>query len=520
MDLYEAFLNPPTEVRPRPLWLVDGEDAQERLEWMCGQLREKGLGGAMLLPRPGDASAPDTCEAIVRLADAMGLSCTVLQPSARAGELIDVATALDAFSWSEGTPHHLKHIADLLALSGQEAPLPWPLRSRVGTGGEPPYAVSLFYQAPAWPYLGKLADYVGRLNLIAQSGERLPGGAGLGTENTSLKAACWRRGDQAMVFLVNTGLHWTGGKLTVPPSGREAEQWHLEDGHRSAAIVNDQRQIEVQLGPLDSRLYVFAPLEGEALPPAPDRVEAARFPLAADYHFTPYGGNFIRLVPEDLDAATASAAFRIAKPVANLRVLADVQALGAATLLINGTPLPPARGWEMDLDLGVHPLPERLDAGTHLLEVQPADGEIPAPLLLARHLWLAGDFVADESGALPVLSPVPPMQEGAWEDRGLAHFSGTASYTADLHLPESAKGLQVVLDAGYVADVLEVEVNGQSVGLRLWPPFTFDITGFVRHGEANLIVLKVTNSLRNFLAGPDPAQSSGLLEPVEIVLYR
>lgn len=520
MDLYEAFLNPPTEVRPRPLWLVDGDDARERLEWMCGQLREKGLGGAMLLPRPGDAAAPETCEAIARLADSMGLQCAILQSSARAGELTEVARALDAFSWSEGTPHHLKHIADLLALSGQDAPLPWPLRSRVATHGEPPYAVSLFYQTPAWPYLGALADYVGRLNLIAQSGERLPGGAGLGTENTSLKAACWRRGDQAMVFLVNTSLQWTDGKLTVPPSGRDAQQWHLEDGHRSAANVNDQRQIEVHLGPLESRLYVFTPPDDAAPKPATQPVEQSRFPLAADYHFTPYGGNFLRLAPDDLDADVATAAFRIAKPVANLRVLADAEALQGAAILMDGTPLPQARGWEMDLGFGVHTLPQSLSQGNHLLEVRPEGGEIPAALLLARHLWLAGDFIADEAGALPVLSPVPPMQEGAWEDRGFAHFSGTASYTADLNLPASAKGMQVHLDAGYVADVLELEVNGQRVGTRLWPPFEFDITGFVRHGEPNLIVLKVTNSLRNFLAGPDPAQASGLLEPVEIVLLH
>jgi hypothetical protein len=521
MDLRESFLHPPTEVRPRPLWLVEGDPSQERLEWLCGQLREKGLGGAFLLPRPDDALAPAACAQIVRLGDAMGLVFRVLTASARTGELGDVARALDAFTWDEATPHHLKHVADLLAISGQQVPLPWPLRSRVATAGYPPYAVSLFYQSPAWPYLGKLADYVARLNLIAQSGERLPGGAGLGTENTSLKAACWRSGTEAMVFVVNTGLQWTKGKLAAPQAGRTATLWNLEDGSIRPAAVNDAGEIVLHLAPMESRLYVFGPQDPALGNPAEPLHEEARLALTTEgYHFTPYGGNFLRLTPDDFGAEEASAAFRTTKPLANLRILADTAALEGATLLIDGAPLPPAKGWEMDLGLGSHALPKPLVPGGHLVELRAAPDGPPAPLLLAQHVWLAGDFVAEESGAIPELSPVPTMHEGAWETNGLAHFSGTAAYTADLDLPASARGKQVHLDAGYVADVLEVEVNGQRAGERLWPPYVVDITAQVRPGERNLVVLKVTNSLRNFLAGPDPAQPSGLLESVEIVVLR
>jgi hypothetical protein len=63
-------------------------------------------------------------------------------------------------------------------------------------------------------------------------------------------------------------------------------------------------------------------------------------------------------------------------------------------------------------------------------------------------------------------------------------------------------------------DVLEVHVNGQPAGVRLWDPYVIEITEQVREGT-NELALSVTNTLTNLLnATPRP---SGLAGPPAIV---
>ncbi len=47
-------------------------------------------------------------------------------------------------------------------------------------------------------------------------------------------------------------------------------------------------------------------------------------------------------------------------------------------------------------------------------------------------------------------------------------------------------------------DVLEVLVNGQSAGVRLWEPYQVEITDLLKPGE-NTLELRVANTLVNLL---------------------
>jgi hypothetical protein len=81
-----------------------------------------------------------------------------------------------------------------------------------------------------------------------------------------------------------------------------------------------------------------------------------------------------------------------------------------------------------------------------------------------------------------------------WSDYGLEQYTGFLYYENKFTINEPNKA--VVLDLGKVSFMVEVFVNDRLVGSRLWAPFTFDITKFVRQGT-NKIKIKVGNLYLN-----------------------
>ncbi len=73
---------------------------------------------------------------------------------------------------------------------------------------------------------------------------------------------------------------------------------------------------------------------------------------------------------------------------------------------------------------------------------------------------------------------------------GMPRFSGTVRYTSTVELTQA----DTVLDLGEVGETAEVFINGRSAGVRLFPPYRFDLAGLTRDGENELEVL-VTNTL-------------------------
>jgi hypothetical protein len=124
----------------------------------------------------------------------------------------------------------------------------------------------------------------------------------------------------------------------------------------------------------------------------------------------------------------------------------------------------------------------------------------------------------DNENGPPRLCPCRGVRSGSWESQGFPFFSGTAAYAADFTISGDDAGKRVFLDAGNVGHILEIEINGYNAGVRAWPPYRAEITRFVRFGEGNIAVLKVTNTLRNMLEGPDPQAPSGLLDDVWLEL--
>ena len=108
---------------------------------------------------------------------------------------------------------------------------------------------------------------------------------------------------------------------------------------------------------------------------------------------------------------------------------------------------------------------------------------------------------------------------GDWSQiDGLLSYSGGAWYRKTVTIPAVQ---QVVLNLGQVVASTEVRVNGQAGGIRVSPPWRFDITKLVKPG-ANRIEVLVCNTLANhYTTVPTHYRgnlASGLIGPVTLEL--
>jgi hypothetical protein len=104
---------------------------------------------------------------------------------------------------------------------------------------------------------------------------------------------------------------------------------------------------------------------------------------------------------------------------------------------------------------------------------------------------------------------------------GLETFAGTLRYRCALRLPGLQPGEALGLDAGAVDEIAELWLNGRSAGVRIAPPYVWEITALARPGE-NTIELDVTNTAQarwsdDFSRGD---AVSGLLGPVKLLRAR
>jgi len=108
-------------------------------------------------------------------------------------------------------------------------------------------------------------------------------------------------------------------------------------------------------------------------------------------------------------------------------------------------------------------------------------------------------------------SPAP------WTEQGYPFLSGSAVYRCRVELPPEAGDARVFVEADAGDDVLEVLVDGASMGVRLWEPYRVEITDAAPAGAFTL-ELRVANTAVNLLGGtPRP---SGLRAPPRVVLRR
>jgi hypothetical protein len=109
---------------------------------------------------------------------------------------------------------------------------------------------------------------------------------------------------------------------------------------------------------------------------------------------------------------------------------------------------------------------------------------------------------------------------GSWSDDpepGVRYFSGTATYTRTLTIPQAWKrgAARLMLDLGDVRELAEVSVNGKSVGVLWHPPYRIDLTNTLRRGN-NRLELRVTNLWVNRLIGDKQPGAHAVAHPVAL----
>jgi hypothetical protein len=112
------------------------------------------------------------------------------------------------------------------------------------------------------------------------------------------------------------------------------------------------------------------------------------------------------------------------------------------------------------------------------------------------------------------------MPAGDWSKIGvMASYSGGAWYRRSLNLTAEQAQATVTLDLGKVVSTAEVRVNGQAAGVRVSPPWRFNISRHIKPGDNRIEVLVYNTLANHYLTIPTRYRgdlTSGLLGPVTL----
>ncbi|NWJ52204.1 MAG: hypothetical protein HXX14_15215 [Bacteroidetes bacterium] len=103
---------------------------------------------------------------------------------------------------------------------------------------------------------------------------------------------------------------------------------------------------------------------------------------------------------------------------------------------------------------------------------------------------------------------------------GLRAYSGGAWYRKMIKIEASDLQHKLEIDLGEVVSSAELIVNGKSAGIKLSPPFKFDITTLAKAGENSIEVLVYNTASNNYTTIPTRYRGeikSGLIGPVTIL---
>lgn len=83
---------------------------------------------------------------------------------------------------------------------------------------------------------------------------------------------------------------------------------------------------------------------------------------------------------------------------------------------------------------------------------------------------------------------------------GFPYYSGTMTFSGTFDSEASKGNVEIRLDKK-VYDCVELEINGESLGVRAFTPYRWEIDGSKLKQGGNSFTLRVTNTLANMLDG-------------------
>lgn len=98
---------------------------------------------------------------------------------------------------------------------------------------------------------------------------------------------------------------------------------------------------------------------------------------------------------------------------------------------------------------------------------------------------------------------------------GLNEFSGEVTFGKTFVLNEITDFALLKIDRA--SEYVELKINGESAGVRLWSPYDFDLSGKIKKGE-NKLEITVGSSQNNQMTGAN--DNAGLFGKIELLLYK
>ncbi len=113
---------------------------------------------------------------------------------------------------------------------------------------------------------------------------------------------------------------------------------------------------------------------------------------------------------------------------------------------------------------------------------------------------------------------------GDWSEiDGLKAYSGGAYYRKTINIePSKISAGKIEIDLGDVVSSAELIANGKSAGIKVAPPYRFDITEMAKAGENKIEALVYNTLANNYIGTPTRFRGSiksGLLGPVTVLTY-
>jgi len=131
---------------------------------------------------------------------------------------------------------------------------------------------------------------------------------------------------------------------------------------------------------------------------------------------------------------------------------------------------------------------QELPVNSGRIDIPDGDGAGPRQAAL-RVIQRPGEF-----GGAPFHMPITfdcargRLPLGSWHTLGLRSYSGGIVYTTRLPADPERAGARWVLDLGRVRGTAEVSVNGRGAGIRIAPPWQFDLTRLLGTEAADISV--------------------------------
>lgn len=109
--------------------------------------------------------------------------------------------------------------------------------------------------------------------------------------------------------------------------------------------------------------------------------------------------------------------------------------------------------------------------------------------------YLIGSFAIENQTTLTVESE---QLAGVWNAAGYPFYSGAASYLQQVDLSNVSLNPadELWLEAEDIRETARLYVNGEDAGIRLWPPYHWNVTSYILPG-INVIDIQVGNTLEN-----------------------